>query len=106
MHIKIQLQHRSTDIFVIENAQPKSRTEDVARENYWADSLEILHGHTYVEDMRSYRGVLGNSIWGVSYGVPLNTPRGPKNFKIFFSKISLFVHGIMYLDVQTISNMG
>ena len=43
---------------------------------------------------------------GAGYGVPLNTPWGQKNFKIFFSKISLFVHGIMYLDVQTISNMG
>ena len=43
---------------------------------------------------------------GCVIGYPWPTPGVPKNSKNFFSKISFFVHGIMYLDVQIISNMG
>ena len=59
------------------------RRHPLARRNYLAKMLEILHGAPLGDSAWVSRGYFRYSTWGPRNGVPLGVPWGVKNHKLF-----------------------
>ena len=80
-----------TGVLVLQNAQSLFRPQTLARTNYWAKLVEILHGTLQEDSAWDSRGVFEYSTWRPRNGVPLGIPRGVKNIEnIFFSFFQIF----------------